>query len=68
MQFVHGKREYFRREVASLTKIMTSYVVLSLCKTFNLNLKTTEVKVSNIASDIRGTTANLQTGDVLTVE
>ena len=59
MSCVQGKREYFRREVASLTKIMTSYVVLNLCKTHNINYKTTEVKVSNIASDIRGTTADL---------
>lgn len=33
-----------------------------------MNILTTEVVVSEIASDIRGTCANLQTGDVLTVE
>lgn len=33
-----------------------------------MNIKTSEVEVSDIASDIRGTCANLKTGDVLTVE
>lgn len=35
--FVHGKRENIRREVASLTKIMTCYTVLKLIKEFNLD-------------------------------
>lgn len=28
--FIHGKREYIQREVASLTKMMTAYAVLEL--------------------------------------
>ena len=32
MSFIHGKREYLKRECASLTKIMSCYVVISLCK------------------------------------
>lgn len=68
MGFVHGKREYFRREVASLTKIMTFYVVIMASKQYNMKIGSTEVKISNVASDIRGTTANLKTGDILSVE
>lgn len=68
MSIIHGKREYQRREVASLTKIMTCYVVIKLCKQFRLDPKTTEVTISDVAADIRGTTANLQTNDVLSVE
>ena len=30
--FIHGKREYMKREVASLTKIMTAYTVIELAK------------------------------------
>ena len=30
--FIHGKREYMKREVASLTKMMTAYTILELCK------------------------------------
>lgn len=38
MTFVNGKREYFKREIASLTKIMTCHVVILLCKQYGLNL------------------------------
>ena len=38
---------------------MTSWVVIQTAKQYNLNIKTTEVEVSDIASDIRGTCANL---------
>lgn len=68
MAFIHGKREQQKRECASLTKIMSAYVVIALCKLFKLNIKKTEVIISPIASDIRGTSANLETGDILTVE
>ena len=30
--FIHGKREYMRREVASLTKMMTAYTILDLAR------------------------------------
>jgi D-alanyl-D-alanine carboxypeptidase len=68
MSFIHGKREYYKRECASLTKIMTCYVVLELSKQWKLNIKKTEICISPIASDIRGTCAHLETGDVLTIE
>lgn len=65
---VHGRREYHKREIASLTKIMTCWVVIQLCKEYGLNPKATTISISDVASDIRGTTANLQTGDILSVE
>ena len=68
MSIVYGRREYQKREVASLTKIMTAWVVINLCKEWNLNTFKTEVVVSDIGSDIRGTTANLKPGDILTVD
>mmetsp|Transcript_36164 Transcript_36164/g.55533 ORF Transcript_36164/g.55533 Transcript_36164/m.55533 type:complete len:141 (+) Transcript_36164:3102-3524(+) len=68
MSFIHGKREYLKRECASLTKIMTCYVVILLCRDWKMNPKTTEVTISSVASDIRGTSANLETGDILTVD
>jgi len=51
-----------------LTKIMTSWVVINLCKDWGLDTKKTEVIVSDIAADIRGTCANLKPGDILTVD
>ena len=68
MAVVFGKREYYKREVASLTKIMTCYTVIQLAKEFQINLKKEKITVSAVASDIRGTSANLETGDILTVE
>ena len=62
-----GKRENVKRECASLTKIMTCYVVLKLCALWNLPTDT-EVTVSQVASDIRGTSANLEMGDILTID
>ena len=63
-----GRREYKKREVASLTKIMTSFVVITLCKQWNLSMTKTKILVSDVASDIRGTTANLCTGDLISIE
>ena len=68
MTIVNGRREYQKREVASLTKIMTCHVVLQLCKQWQLNIAKTRVLVSDVAANIRGTTAMLKTGDLLTVE
>ena len=65
---VCGKREFLKRECASLTKIMTAYVVLKLCEEWKYSLEKTEVTISDVASDIRGTSANLETGDILTIE
>ena len=68
MAFMYGKREYLKREVASLTKIMTCYTVIQLSKEFQIGITTDKITVSAVASDIRGTSANLETGDILTVE
>lgn len=63
-----GRREYQKREVASLTKIMTCHVVIMLSKQWNLNITKTKILISDVASDIRGTTANLCTGDLISIE
>lgn len=54
--------------MASLTKMMTAFVCVKLCKSFKLDIKTTQIKICDVASDIRGTTACLRMGDILTVE
>ena len=63
MSIINGRREYQKRQVASLTKIMTCWVVINMCK----DPEAEEVLVTDIASDIRGTCANLKVGDILTV-
>ena len=47
---------------------MTCHVVLTLCKQWNLSITKTKILVSDVASDIRGTSACLQTGDYLSIE
>jgi hypothetical protein len=47
---------------------MTSWVVINLCKDWGFDPKKTDVIVSDIAADIRGTSANLKPGDILTVD
>jgi hypothetical protein len=48
--------------------MMTALVSVRLCKKFKLDIKKEAVKVTGVASNIRGTSANLKKGDVLTVE
>jgi len=55
-----------RREVASLTKIMTIYTVLSLVDKLNIDIDTL-MEIDNSVLDVIGTSANLQPGDILSV-
>ena len=56
-----------RREIASLTKIMTCYVVLLLLKRFDLDEKKHYIEVSDLAASTSGTSAELKTGDIMSV-
>ena len=62
-----GRKENLRREVASLTKMMTFYTVQDLLGRFSLNPDTHQIKVTRAAAMTTGTTANLRAGDILTV-
>ena len=66
MQMLFGKNEKDRREIASLTKIMTCFVVMRLMDRFNIP-EDTLLEVSDYASGIIGTSADLLTGDTLTI-
>lgn len=48
--------------------MMTALISVKLCKRFKLDIKKEAVKITGVASNIRGTTANLKKGDVLSVE
>ena len=61
-----GKMEKERREAASLTKIMTAYVTLKMLERFKIE-DTTLVEVSSDAFHVIGTSAELLTGDTLTI-
>ena len=62
------KKETMKREVASLTKMMTFYTVLRCLNKYNMHARNSYITISKTASKCTGTTANLKEGDVLTVE
>lgn len=51
-----------KREMASLTKIMTCLVVLDLCERLDLDCTTFRVLVSRRAASVNGTSAELAVG------
>jgi serine-type D-Ala-D-Ala carboxypeptidase (penicillin-binding protein 5/6) len=65
-EILFGKMEKERREVASLTKLMTIYTVLNLIDGMRLEINQTVI-VDESVNDVIGTSAMLQPGDILTV-
>ena len=57
------------KEIASLTKIMTCYLILSLIDTgkINVDLNIDYAIVSKKAAEVAGTKANLKKGDKLKI-
>ncbi len=56
-----------KRQIASLTKMMTFYTVMKLMDKFRLHPGTTVITISKTASCMNGTSANLREGDQLSV-
>lgn len=65
--FMLQKDWHSKREIASLTKIMTWYTVLMLWNKFSLNKMSELITISKEATQTSGTTANLKENDVLSV-
>lgn len=73
--FYHGNKSYFmlqkdwnsKREIASLTKIMTLFTVLKLAQKFNLSMLNETIWVSREATQMIGTSAWLRQNDLLSV-
>ena len=66
-QLLYVHKDKIKREVASITKMMTFYTVLKLMKKFSLDALSTVLTVSRGASKIHGTSADLREGDNLTL-
>lgn len=62
-KFIWLKEAHRKREVASLTKIMTCYLVLYLSEKLKLDIYKLNFRVSDKASKVIGTSANLIFGD-----
>lgn len=52
----------YKREIASLTKIMTAYTVIHICHSHGIRIRDHKVTIHQQASWMEGTTANLRTG------
>lgn len=52
-----------RRQIASLTKIMTAYTVLSLCRQYNIKVREEWIPIHSCAHYMEGTSANLKAGE-----
>lgn len=63
-----GRRETERREVASITKMMTFYTSIQLINEFRLDYNRNTCTVSEYASEVIGTSAKLVAGDSLTLK
>jgi len=66
-QILFGKLEKERKEIASLTKIMTIYTVRKLSERLGVPLDT-EIVISEDDAAVTGTSAMLVPGDTLTIE
>lgn len=59
-QVLFGRMERERREIASLTKIMTCHAVLDMISRFEIEEKQHYIKVSQNAASTMGTSAELR--------
>lgn len=66
-KLLFGRCEKERREVASLTKMMTAYTVFSLVDKLKIDLANELITVGEVASQAGGTSADLVAGDQLTL-
>ncbi|CAD8171849.1 unnamed protein product [Paramecium pentaurelia] len=66
-QLMGGYNQYKSRQMASITKIMTCWLALKLTQQFQLDLDNTYFTVPEKAERIGGTTAQLQSGDKLSI-
>jgi serine-type D-Ala-D-Ala carboxypeptidase (penicillin-binding protein 5/6) len=62
-----GRKENLKREIASLTKIMTFYTTITLLDRYRLSADKVVVKISQAAAQMTGTSAGLKEGEEFTV-
>lgn len=68
LEFLHKQSTQDEIEIASLSKIVTALLSILVCRKYGIDMATYKCRVSDEAADMPGTTAELETGDVLTVE
>ena len=63
-----SRKPTYKREVASITKMMTLLTAIKVMARYNIEGRKTYIRVSRQCSRIIGTSAELKEGDLLTVE
>ena len=63
-----GFKANSKREIASITKVMTAISTFEICQKYHMNIKTTYFKVTRWAAAINGTSADLQENAWMTIE
>jgi len=66
-ELVYGFHEHDRKEIASLTKIMTAYTSIQIITKLDINILASKVETSFDAALMNGTSADLAEGDVLSI-
>ena len=61
----HNESE--RREIASLTKIMTAYTVITICNTYGIRVREHKITILQQASYMEGTSANLRVDEEILI-
>ena len=67
VQSVFSRQRSKRVEIASITKIMTCLLTLNIVRVFKINMHTEKHRVSERASKMPGTSAELCYSDTLTI-
>jgi D-alanyl-D-alanine carboxypeptidase len=62
-----GKYETYRREVASISKMMTFYTIINIIEDYKIDPSQTFITVCRQATSIIGTSADLIEDDILSV-
>lgn len=62
-----SRKPTYKREVASITKMMSLLIIVKLIKQ-SCHFQEVKIKISRSSAKIIGTSADLKEGDVLTVE
>lgn len=66
-ELLFGRCENDKRQVASLTKIMTAYVVIDLVERYKINMHETLIRILGSCTSLIGTSANILEYDQLSI-
>lgn len=66
-EIIFAKNEIEHRQIASLTKVMTFYVILDLLQRFNMSEYRELIRVLPSCTQLNGTSANLIPCDYLSI-